>query len=644
MKKSIFNTLLLAGLLILSGCAGEDLSPAQHGNSDGSVTTTDTSVSAVSVSSLSNAAQTWYLENDLVENYTAAQTVYISFSGTSASITADNETVTPDSNGITVWTDSSSKTINATLLSEEDAALLSETDPEAPGLIVEYKGTQIINYVLSGNFSGTFKLKNKKADAIVTLNGVSITSTQSGPAMHFTAEEKRTFICVNAGTSNTLTDSRCYTDPASETTSAALYNSKKGSVYAKGPLILTGETSSSTGGTLTVINTGYKHAVYSADYIRISGITLNVSTEENSRDCIRALCAVIIDSGKITLNGNGTIEDDESAGIRVDGEDADDDEQTVSYAAGTGFIIINGGTITGTTTAKGITAHWKSAETAIGTFTDDDTVSVLQSENLFTSDTVLSAATTPVPFVIINSGVLSITTTLEPYENNDGTSCSPEGIESKGDLIINGGTLELNCTDDCINAGGAITINDGYIYAYSSDNDAVDSNDSTNGITINGGVIVASGTANAECALDADNCKIKINGGWVCGIGTENYTAGSSSSEQYIMEIGSSYYSAGSNFAVINSSGNPVFAYKVPSSGGKIMILSSPDISTGTYTLYTGGTVTESDSGIFHGLYIEPAAYTAGTSKTTVTVSSKVTTKSTTTNQGSQGDHSPGGR
>ena len=73
------------------------------------------------------------------------------------------------------------------------------------------------------------------------------------------------------GTTNTLTDTRVLSQ------SGTMYDDKKGSIYAKGVLIFTGENSAETtntttneaDGTLTVTNSGYKHAIYAKDYVRI---------------------------------------------------------------------------------------------------------------------------------------------------------------------------------------------------------------------------------------------------------------------------------------------------------------------------------------------------------------------------------------
>ena len=273
---------------------------------------------------------------------------------------------------------------------------------------------------------------------------------------------------------------------------------------------------------------------------------------------------------------------------------------TVEYTAGAGFIIINGGNLTINTVAKGISAHWKSAKSVIGNAAYTETANnSLLCQNLLKDTT----ATVPDPYVQINGGTINITTTGEPYEGRteDDPSCSPEGIEAKGNLTINAGTISLNCTDDAINAGGNVVINGGAIYAYSTKNDAIDANGS-NGITINGGVIVALGLNVPECAFDCDQNPLTINGGTLIGLGSSNYTAPKLGEQRTLVLSSRSLGSAGTTFAIVNQSGEAVFAYTLPSKTGEVAIISSPELKTETtYSIKTG--VTVSGGTKFHNLY-----------------------------------------
>ena len=632
MKKNICT--IVSAMLILAGCSNGILSCA---NSKDQLTTQDTENngfdprdqfggpggqggfggfgngviitddgSTTNYTDTTTAPATGVVQDDLYENFIVDGTVYISLNETAAQITDTSGSITAG---------------DIKIKNTENSA----EDEVAKGVEIQYKGDLKLKYVLTGTYTGTVFIKNKSADAAVVLNNVSITSDNgAGPALRFSSE-KRTFIVVPTGTTSTITDTRVLNQ------TATMYDDKKGSVYSKGTLIFTGENSTTEGGTLNIVNTGYKHAVYTKDYVRIADLTLNITVQgETGRDCIRALTAVIIDDGNITLTANGTLEDDESNAIRVDGEDADDDDMTVEYTAGAGFIIINGGNINITTVAKGITAHWKSAKSVIGNSNYTATAN-----NSILCDTLLkdTTATVPDPYVEINGGIINIKTTGEPYEGqtDDDPSCSPEGIEAKGNLTINAGTITVQTTDDSLNAGGNIVINGGAIYACSSKNDAMDANGS-NGITINGGVIVAIGLNTPECAFDCDQNPLTINGGTLIGLGTGNYTAPSNGSQSVLVLGSSSTGSANTTFAVVDSNDNPVFVYTLPSSNGEVTILSSPSIQTGaSYTVKTGVTINSSSVVRFHNLYTTMPSISGGTSSLTgitTTSSSKVYTDS----------------
>ncbi len=576
--------------------------------------------------STATASPSCEIDADKYENFSAALTVEVAFSGTGATATINSTDYVADASGTNYYTDTNSKTMTF-------KTVTNVADDIANGIEIQYKGSLAVKYILSGSLTGSLVIKNKNNDAAVVLNNLTITSDSGyGPALRFSSSN-RTFIVVPSGTSSTLTDTRILGQ------ANTMYDDKKGSVYSKGPLIFTGTTSTTAGGTLNIVNKGYKHAIYSHDYVRVADLTLNSTVQGTTgRDCLRTLNAVIIDGGTINLTGYGTNEDDESVGIKVEGEDADEDSSEVEYTYGAGFVIINDGTITINTVAKGITAHWKSDETYIGTYSGTTNTSLLYST--FLSGT---GYTVPNPYVEINGGTISVTTTGEPYENAS-TSCSPEGIEAKADLTINAGTLTLICTDDALNAGGNIVINDGAVYAYSSENDAIDANGS-GGITLAGGVVVAVGIAEPECAFDCDTYPLAMTGGILVGLGTNNYTSPKASAcTQSTGVLSNSYYgSKNTTMALVDSSNNVVFAYTLPSSVGTIMILSSPNIATGTtYTIKKG--VTPSGGILFHNLYTTMPTISGGT---TTSSSFKTTTSSyvyTASNAGANGGALEGNR
>lgn len=143
------------------------------------------------------------------------------------------------------------------------------------------------------------------------------------------------------------------------------------------------------------------------------------------------------------------------------------------------------------------------------------------------------------------------------------TGAGTEVLSSDADIVINGGTLELVTTDDCISAQSNVTISDGRVYCLSTGNDAIDANGN---ITIDGGLVLAYTTAveadgSGSYGLDVNNTAeaphtITVNGGTLVAlsgpgatyaqtVGTQNalvlngLTPGSDYSEKYVSLTGS---------------------------------------------------------------------------------------------------------
>ncbi|MBO4507024.1 MAG: carbohydrate-binding domain-containing protein [Spirochaetaceae bacterium] len=432
--------------------------------------------------------------------------------------------------------------MNVTYTGSADASSVT-VEKNENGVNVKSTLKEQIFIELSGMLEGTFTVDSTEKGYAVILNGTSVTA-KDGPALYL-ASKKRAFIVAVEGTKNILTDS------AERNT-----NTKKGAVYVKGALVIADDDGDSDFGSI-VVNGGYKHGIYSDDYIRFTGGDVSVSI--TARDAVRCVNGFIMDDGKLSILGTGSTTDEESKGIKVDGEESEKNP-------GEGFIVINGGDIKITTVSKGITAGFKVDEDAeTETYADD-----------------------PNPYVTINGGNIDITTTGKPYEYYlaDGTkvNCSPEGIESKTDLTINGGNIKLRCPDDAINAAVSITINGGVIDVISSGNDAIDSNGS---FTINGGTIYAIGSGDPETAFDCDNFPLIFNGGTVFGCGGSNTTAPASDSTANVIMYYKSV-SKGSKVTVADSKGKVLGSYEVPQSCSALLF-SSPELIVGeTYTITVG--------------------------------------------------------
>ena len=334
--------------------------------------------------------------------------------------------------------------------------------------------------------------------------------------------------------------------------------------------------------------------------------------EETKGTAIKPYLGFVMLGGNLTIYGNNSDTYYEAKGIKVDGYDEEEgiDE---ALSAGMGWIVIDGGTLTVTTQGKAISAGYDG----------DDGVPT-------------SSANYPVPNVYINGGDITITTLHVPREDsrNADDGVSPEGIEAKNNMYITGGTLVLNTTDDCLNASEEIYISGGYIYAYASQNDAIDAGSQENqgGLYISGGVVVAMGAGAPEGGLDCNsNSRFQYTGGLIVAMGGSNNVPQATGTTSYTAST--SGVSAGSSYALIQD-GKVVLAFKVPAGYryANSVLLGSGELTQGTATLISGATV-EAENTFNDTLYYGTVSVSNGTSNS-VTVAN--------TSSGGQGGF-PGG-
>ncbi|MBO4614483.1 MAG: carbohydrate-binding domain-containing protein [Bacteroidales bacterium] len=235
--------------------------------------------------------------------------------------------------------------------------------------------------------------------------------------------------------------------------------------------------------------------------------------------------------------------------------------------------------------------------------------------------------------IVINSGHVS------SYCAQTSGDPTGEAIESKDGIYIHGGFVEANAYDDAINCANHIEVNGGYVWAYSRGNDGIDCNGSYS--QYNGGVVIAAGT---EEAIDANSDgmggtqgHLQINGSTIIAYRASSSGMGGggmalldsptySNGQKYLTPT----FSAGSKYCIKNSSGTTVLIYQHPSSitgsgfmtnsgirppggGGSSSasyIFTSPNVTSGTYTMYTNPTI--SGTANWHGIYVGATATTSG--------------------------------
>ena len=478
-------------------------------------------------------------DDDYIENTTFDKTITVTFSK------SGNASVSGDDSGIVS-------------ISGNDVIATNTTE-------------QVIRYVLTGETSdGFFKLYSEKKQAIV-LNGVSITNPD-GAAVN-NQSKKRTFIVLNDGTKNYLNDGANYSDATDS-------EDMKGCFFSEGQLIFSGK------GYLEV-DANCKAGIRSDDYVRTMP-GANIWVDASAGNGIRGNDAVIVTGGVLNVNITGTA----NKGISTDGE--------VRIDGGRTTILTSGG------------YEWDSDDndySACSGVKADSVINVNGGELNIKSTGTGGKGLNCDKKININDGVVRIITTGKRQKDSKG-SVSPkgikadgdltfnggqtqvrlegsgdgtEGIESKGEIHIEAGTVESYSYDDAINSAGNLYINGGYVYARSYNNDAIDANKN---LYINGGVVIAEGAGQPECGLDAaEQYKAYINGGTVIAVGG-GMQAIDSSSKQASIAISASM---GTKVGILDGS-KAILAYTTPSqNSGTALMISSPSFKSGSsYTLRAG--------------------------------------------------------
>ncbi|MDO7906286.1 carbohydrate-binding domain-containing protein [Paenibacillus sp. JX-17] len=174
----------------------------------------------------------------------------------------------------------------------------------------------------------------------------------------------------------------------------------------------------------------------------------------------------------------------------------------------------------------------------------------------------------------------------------------PEGGSSNAQLILNGGVLNVDAGGDGLDANGSITMTGGTAIINGPTDDGNGPLDFDGDFNISGGTLVAAGSAGmAQAPSDT-------------------------SGQRSIAMTFTAAQKAGTLIHVEDSEGNTIATF-APSKEFRSVVISSPVLKDGgTYTLYTGGSSTGSES---DGWY-EGGQYTGGTQVVQFQVEDSVTT------------------
>lgn len=513
----------------------------------GSTTTTNSDLANLDIATDTTAlAETETVpsnDDDYVENYSSSSTIYITYNGSSAE---SNGTVP----GVSVDIDGADVTVTST----------------AAG----------VNYVLSGTTDeGTFKMATGTDDKKfrLTLAGVNIHNSD-GPAINIQTG-KRVYIVAEQGTTNRLSDGGSF---------ASSTEDQKGTLFSEGQLLFSGK------GKLTV-QAKAKAGIASDDYILIRPNT-NIAVTATTGNGIKSNDGIDIRGGVVNVEVSGAA----AKALSTDGHYTqsggrvtavttgaavyDQDEKDVSGAAGVkadSTITIKGGQLLVKSTGAG--GKGISGDQAI--IIDDGVVKAVTTGKTYTYSSSLDSKPKGIKAdgnLQVNGGIIMVKAT-----GGEGA----EGMEAKGTMTIAGGSTEVYAYDDALNSAYDLTIGGGYVYAFSVNNDGIDSN---RNLYIKGGTIYAYGSTQPECGIDAaEGYQVYITGGTLMAVGGGESYPSSSSTQPAIVYGGS--VSNGSTIT-IDSGDTSVATYMMGRSyGGTVSFLfTAPGLSKGnSYTVNVDG-------------------------------------------------------
>jgi len=580
-KNTFILTTMLFATIFFTGSCKKEVDSVDDSTTDTEDTTTDTSDDTTTSTSTANG-----------DSHETADD-YIWDASTVIPIVLDGTTITESSDNVTV---------------SGSVATITEAG----------------NYSITGTLTNGQIIVNSttKETIRIILNGAKITCSTSAPLSIMDA--KKVIVVLADNTTNTLTDGSTYLYASADV------DEPNAALFSKADLTIFG------GGSLTV-KANYNDGITSKDGLILRSGNINVTSKD---DGIRGKDYLIVNDAITTVTSGG------------DGLKSDNEENS-----SVGYILVTGGTtnITSTTDAisakTNVTVNDGTITATAGGGSSVSTTSTLSRKGIKgTSNVILNGGTITVSSaddalhsnsnVTINGGTILLAsaddgihsdTTVTVTGGDVTVSKSYEGVEGKK-ITFSGGTSHITATNDALNStmgtvsGGAeyddnslLTINGGYVMASCTTGDAVDSNGD---ILLSSGTLIVHGP-NSQIEEAADfNGSFNITGGFLIAAGTKstmNKAMTSTGTTQVSLYMtASSSVAANSIFRIQDSDGKDIVTFAPLRSAGSFMVSSPTLAKGGSYSIYTGGSV--SNGTVTDGLY-SGGTYSGGTLKKTVTLS-----------------------
>ncbi|MEA5037149.1 hypothetical protein SDC9_32476 [bioreactor metagenome] len=362
------------------------------------------------------------------------------------------------------------------------------------------------------------------------------------------------------------------------------------------------------GGSITITSTG--DGIEAITVLRIAGGDIDITTGEGSgtpasggftgsvpdMSTMTAPSGVDMGSGmnmtRPTFDGNMTSQMGGGQGFAPTTTTTDDDSVSAKGLKADELVLITGGTITLNCEDDGIHSN-------IDVTIQGGTISIASGDDGIHADENL----------VINDGSVTITQSYEGLEGfaitvnggqiditstDDGMNAGG-GADGSGFMMGGGGFDKDSFSSALTNSGDLpqLTINGGVISVFSSSGDGVDSNGD---LTINGGTLYVEANNNGNSAIDAgaeSGGTCVVNGGVVLAIGSSSMAEGfdSSSAQASIMYNFDTSAQVGTTISLTDASGSVLLTYTSSLSFNSV-IISMPDLTIGsTYTLTIGSIV-----------------------------------------------------
>lgn len=398
-------------------------------------------------------------------------------------------------------------------------------------------------YVVSGTLTdGSITVDAYQSSKVfIMLAGVDITCSDDAGIRVDQAD--KVFLTLKEGSVNSVTSGATYTEEAlSDNTGGAIYSHDDLTINGSGTLNVTAE---------------YKHGLDVNDALTITGGTISITAVA---DGIHANDGTGLTGMNLTINaGDDAIHDDTEVyvadgtiliescyeGIEAPIITVEDGEITI-YPEDDGFNAGGGTSTAGFGMGGMMTPHQSATQTASPQGEAPDSVSIGADGNTREgSETVGSTATdatqdateSVTPTITINGGSVTII---------NETGRDADGLDSNGDIYINGGTIRVSL----VNSGS---------------NSAIDYGSESGGVcVVNGGSVIACGSYGMAEHFDETSSQPAI---------LYNFSAGAD---------------AGTTFAIEDADGNVLVTYDVPCSYSSVNV-SIPELTIGeSYIVVVG--------------------------------------------------------